>query len=108
MASGNHNQGSNWIRREKRLAIYARDDYRCMYCQTDLAGDVATLDHVAPRELGGGNETTNLVTACLSCNSSKRALSVRNFLVILRDHGVETEGVAARVRRQTRRALSPL
>jgi 5-methylcytosine-specific restriction endonuclease McrA len=98
-------QGSNWIRRAKRLAIYARDDHRCVYCGRDLSTEVATLDHVRPCELGGDNEATNLVTACLSCNSAKRDLPLAEFLATLADRGVDTQTVAAAIRRQTRRVL---
>lgn len=98
-------QGSNWIRREKRLAIYLRDDYRCVYCWRDLATEIATLDHVLACELGGTNEATNLVTACISCNSSKRDLRLSDFLATLADRGMDPRELAARVRRQTRRVL---
>lgn len=40
----------------------------CVYCGSWLA---ATVDHVHPRSLGGGNEPENLVSACRSCNSAK-------------------------------------
>lgn len=30
------------------------------------------IDHVVPISKGGSNEDTNLVTACLPCNRSKR------------------------------------
>ena len=62
-----------WIRTEKRLAIYVRDSFRCCYCGADLrhaAPADITLDHLLPRSSGGTNEASNLVTACRSCNSS--------------------------------------
>ncbi len=65
--------GSKWIRPERRRAIYARDNWQCVYCGAD---DSLTLDHVVPRAEGGGNESENLVTACLSCNSSRKTLIV--------------------------------
>ena len=99
-------QGSNWIRRAKRLAIYARDNHSCVYCGRDLVTDVATLDHVLACELGGGNEATNLVTCCTACNSSKRDLPLSTFLATLADRGFDARTVRARIRRQTRRALA--
>lgn len=67
--------GSKWIRPEKRLAIYIRDGFTCAYCGRSLKGaephDV-TLDHLLPRSAGGGNEATNLVTACGACNYSRQ------------------------------------
>lgn len=71
---------SNWITKEKRLALYIRDNFTCAYCGTSLKNsdpNLVTLDHLVPRNIkiahgGGGNESTNLVTACKSCNSSRQ------------------------------------
>lgn len=79
MSIGKQRQGQaqpkgRWIRPEKRLAIYVRDSFRCLYCGTDLrqaAPADITLDHLLPRSAGGTNEATNLVTACRSCNSAR-------------------------------------
>lgn len=68
-------QGSKWIRREKRLAIYIRDRFQCLYCGKDLrnaAPEDVNLDHLVPRSAGGDNEATNLITACKSCNCSRQ------------------------------------
>lgn len=70
----------NWIRSEKRIAIYERDGWACAYCgrgprqQTPLrlTGVVLSLDHLVPQSQGGSNHETNLVTACISCNSSRQ------------------------------------
>lgn len=73
--SGNKGQGSKWIRKERRLALYIRDSFSCAYCGRDLKSAEpceVTLDHLLPRHYGGGNENTNLVTACRSCNSSRQ------------------------------------
>ena len=99
-------QGSKWIRPVKRLALYLRDGSACVYCGRGTEdGVVLTLDHVVPCELGGGNEATNLVTACLSCNSSKQDRTAREFRVILLDRGIDADAVGAAIRRQTRRSL---
>lgn len=79
MSVGKQRQGAaqpqgRWIRVEKRLSIYLRDSFRCLYCGTDLrhaAPADITLDHLLPRSAGGSNDATNLVTACRSCNSSR-------------------------------------
>lgn len=68
--------GSKWIRPDKRLAIYIRDDFECAYCGAALKGAApaeVTLDHLLPRSAGGTNDATNLITACRSCNSSRGA-----------------------------------
>lgn len=66
---GNGGQGHNWIRPEKRLAIYRRDGLACVYCRR--SGLALTLDHLTPRSQGGTNDATNLVTACVRCNSRR-------------------------------------
>jgi 5-methylcytosine-specific restriction endonuclease McrA len=100
--------GSKWIRRDKRLAIYLRDGFRCIYCRADLTsmGEGCTLDHVTPVELGGDNSEGNLVTACKSCNSAKRDLPLSGFLNTVLDRGAQpVEAIRNRVRRNTRRKL---
>lgn len=68
--------GSRWIRPEKRLAIYIRDDFACVYCGLALKdappADV-TLDHLDARTNGGNNDASNLITACRRCNSQRQA-----------------------------------
>lgn len=75
-----HKQGAaqpkgRWIRTEKRLAIYLRDGFGCVYCGKSLRGAApsnVTLDHLLPKSAGGSNDATNLVTACKSCNCSRQ------------------------------------
>src|SRR5271167_1722005 len=106
-AARKRGQGSKWIRRSTRFAIYHRDAFACVYCRaTGAEGATLTLDHVTPCELGGTNETTNLVTACLSCNSAKQHKTMRDWFAALRDRGVDTSEISSRIRRLTRRALN--
>jgi 5-methylcytosine-specific restriction endonuclease McrA len=105
MAGRKAGQGSKWIRRNKRLAIYRRDDNCCVYCGKDLSCEVATLDHVLACELGGTNHESNLVTACVSCNSSKRDLPLSDFLNTLADKGTNPADVRKNIRNATRRIL---
>jgi 5-methylcytosine-specific restriction endonuclease McrA len=89
------------------MAIYHRDGFACVYCgiTADASRAKLTLDHVVACEVGGTNEATNLVTACLSCNSAKQARTMRGWLSYLRAAGRDTAGVARRVRRQTAKPL---
>ena len=51
--------------------VWARDGFRCLYCGRRM-GDVSlTIDHWVPVESGGGNDPTNLVSACRKCNKTK-------------------------------------
>ena len=72
-------QGMNWIRQEKRLAIYMRDGMACVYCSADSTTERMTLDHVVPFCQGGSNTPNNLVTSCLTCNSSRGSKSLVEF-----------------------------
>lgn len=61
----------------KRRAIFERDGWKCAYCGS---GENLSLDHVVPRARGGGDEPSNLRTACRSCNSSKGARDLHVWL----------------------------
>jgi hypothetical protein len=66
--------GTKWIRPEKRVRIYARDGWACLWCGRRRAEleEPLTLDHFLSRDAGGGNEADNLITACFRCNSERR------------------------------------
>jgi hypothetical protein len=53
-----------------RNEVFERDDYTCRYC--GARGGKLECDHVVPVSRGGGNEPSNLATACFQCNRSKR------------------------------------
>lgn len=66
--------GTKWIRPEKRIRIYARDGWACVWCGRrahELDGPL-TLDHFLARDAGGSNDASNLITACHPCNSERR------------------------------------
>lgn len=99
-ANSPHQPVGRWIRPEKRLAIYLRDSFRCVYCCADLHGadprDV-TLDHVVAKVDGGSNSENNLVTACRACNCSRQDTPISRFA------GPETR---ADIKRLTARKLA--
>lgn len=49
--------------------VLRRDNYTCQYCGSRDKN--LTIDHVVPRHAGGGNEWTNVVAACPTCNRKK-------------------------------------
>lgn len=64
-------RSEDWI--SLRNEVLKRDGFSCAYC--DDEDDVElTADHVVPLSRGGTNDRSNLVCACLPCNSSKRNL----------------------------------
>lgn len=65
--------------RPSRRLVFARDNYRCQYCNRELHGTGAsrpTIDHVKPRSrferAADANTWENVVTACVPCNARKR------------------------------------
>lgn len=94
-----HQPGGQWIRPEKRLAIYLRDSLRCVYCCADLHDadpqDI-TLDHITAKSDGGTNDASNLITACRHCNCARQDAPLARYA------GPATR---ADIRRLTRRSL---
>lgn len=101
----------NWIRQEKRLAIYLRDGCACVWCGFSVEdGAQLTLDHVKPHSKGGGNHESNLVTACKRCNDSRGNRSVAKFcdaIAAYLNHGVDPAFILVHVKNCARRALVP-
>lgn len=67
-------RSSSWCNPATRAALYLRDRFRCCYCGRDLASAEPrelTLDHLRCRDEGGTNDPSNLVLACLRCNSAR-------------------------------------
>jgi 5-methylcytosine-specific restriction endonuclease McrA len=102
-------QGSKWIRKEKRLAIYLRDGLACCYCGDTIEdGAKLSLDHVKPHSKGGSNHESNLVTCCSRCNSSRGVRSVAAFARAVADylnHDADAEKIRRHVFACTRRSL---
>jgi len=98
--------GSKWIAKKKRKAIYDRDNHTCAYCDNPVLDRNLTLDHVLPEELGGTHCHTNLVVACRSCNQSKGEKSLDEFLAGLKLAGVDVKKIRHRLLGRKRRKLS--
>jgi len=54
-----------------RQNLLERDDYRCQYCGKAFAPKELNMDHVLPKDKGGGTSWENVVTSCIRCNSKK-------------------------------------
>jgi hypothetical protein len=76
--------GYDWIGRTTRIAIYLRDNFECLMCGAteEDEGVHLSLDHFNP---DGGHHPSNLLTLCLSCNSSRRAMPGREFYAEILD-----------------------
>ena len=101
--------GMNWIRQEKRLAIYLRDGLSCAYCGAAVEnGAKLSLDHITPHSEGGSNKETNLVTCCSRCNSSRGARDVKEFAAGVAgylNHGVTAQEILSHIEDCTARNL---
>jgi len=65
----------------KRLRIFERDAYRCVYCGQQFPPEELTIDHVEARVRGGDRSDGNLVTACRGCNTLKGHRRLSDFLL---------------------------
>ncbi len=52
-------------------ALFQRDDHLCLYCGDRFHKSVLSRDHVRPVSQGGPDVWTNVVTACVRCNTHK-------------------------------------
>lgn len=96
-------QGSRWIAPALRWAIYVRDGLARVYCGRTYATVLLSLDHLHPRCLGGTADPRNLVTACHDCNSARKHLTLRDFIV--RRCGARDTIVADFIRRTVQKPL---
>ena len=56
-----------------RFEVFKRDSFKCQYCGRSAPEVVLHVDHIKAVARGGGNEITNLITACSDCNLGKGA-----------------------------------
>lgn len=102
-------QGMNWIRKEKRLAIYLRDGLACVYCGSSVEnGAQLSLDHLTPYSLGGSNDAANLVTCCSKCNSSRGNRDYKVFAGKVAEyvnHGVTKSMIVKFIQKTVKKSL---
>lgn len=61
------------ISKKLRFEIFKRDAFKCQYCGQVAPDVVLHIDHIKPVADGGDNDISNLITACVDCNSGKGA-----------------------------------
>lgn len=69
------------VSKRLRYEILRRDNHACRYCGATAPDVKLAVDHVAPVALGGSDEPTNLVAACVACNSGKSSTTPDAALV---------------------------
>lgn len=66
----------------RRRDIFAKSHGCCHYCSTPLTLDGSWhVEHMLPRALGGADEASNLVAACVPCNLSKSDRTAVEFVM---------------------------
>lgn len=70
------------LSKKTRFEVFKRDKFTCQYCGKSAPDAVLEVDHIVPVAEGGGNEVTNLVTACFDCNRGKGARKLSDDSVI--------------------------
>lgn len=63
------------VSRRLRFEVLRRDNYACRYCGATAPEAALTVDHVVPVTLGGSDEPSNLVAACVACNAGKSSIA---------------------------------
>lgn len=69
------------VSKRLRFEVMRRDDFACRYCGKKAGESELHVDHVVPESLGGSDEASNLVTACIDCNQGKGAISPDQAIV---------------------------
>lgn len=67
-------------RRRVRPQVWERDGRKCFWCDTPLALEDMTLDHLETRGSGGSNRKENLVCACDPCNQRRGKMTVDQWV----------------------------
>lgn len=96
-------QGMNWIKPDRRMAIYRRDGNRCACCKARGGphGYGLTVDHIEPSAGGGQNTDSNLITMCNRCNSVKQDTPMKKFLKsFLAPRGYDVAAIEKRIKKQ--------
>jgi hypothetical protein len=69
------------VTKRVRFEILRRDGFTCRYCGSSAPDVKLAVDHVTPTALGGTDDPSNLVTACVDCNAGKASTAVDSVLV---------------------------
>jgi ATP adenylyltransferase len=69
---GHRKKSSGYISGTIRYRILSRAKFRCELCGISADQKALEVDHIVPRNDGGGDEEFNLQALCYSCNAMKR------------------------------------
>lgn len=63
------------VAKRLRFEVLRRDNHTCRYCGATAPDVRLAVDHVIPVVLGGTDDPSNLVTACVECNGGKTSVA---------------------------------
>lgn len=72
------------LSKKVRFEVFKRDSFSCQYCGASAPEVLLHVDHIKPVSKGGTNRITNLITACLACNSGKGDRELSDASVVSR------------------------
>lgn len=74
--------GETYIYSEKTYhCVFSMNErYRCIYCKEKIQLSDLSLDHITPWIFFGSNSSTNLITCCISCNSTRGDTLINDWL----------------------------
>ncbi len=73
-------RGRHVINQSIRKTVYERDNFTCQYCLKKFEESQLTIEHIVAVSKGGVDDIINYMTACRSCNSSKRDKPLNEFI----------------------------
>lgn len=78
---------NDWLLRLKTFG------YRCFWCEKPVTEVTAHKDHLQPLSRGGTDKITNIVPACMPCNSRKGMMNEEEYRAFLAKSGKKSTGV---------------
>jgi len=73
--------------------------WKCMYCDTELTEQTATIDHIKPKFKGGHSTRSNMGACCSKCNSKKGSQLVFDYFN--ESHPCYSEAKASKIKEWT-------
>ena len=64
-------KASDYVPGTLRYEVLKRARFRCELCGISADEKALEVDHIVPRNVGGGNDVLNLQALCYSCNATK-------------------------------------
>lgn len=87
-------KASDYVPGTLRYEVLKRARFRCELCGISADEKALEVDHIVPRNVGGGNDVLNLQALCYSCNATKGDRDSTDFRNIPDSYGQRVGGCA--------------